>query len=48
LANIASPTKSGSFDIDNSATMDFVHFYFKNEQSATDFRRPSQGRPAED
>jgi hypothetical protein len=48
LANIASPSKSGSFDIDNSATMDFIHFYFKNEKSATDFPGPSQGRPTED
>jgi hypothetical protein len=27
--NIASPSKSGSFDIDNPATMVFNHFYFK-------------------
>ena len=30
FANIASPSKSGSFDIDNPATMTFIHFYFKN------------------
>jgi hypothetical protein len=29
FANIASPSKSGSFDIDNSAMMDFNHFYFE-------------------
>jgi hypothetical protein len=28
FANIASPSKSGSLDIDNSATMVCVHFYF--------------------
>jgi len=36
LANIASPSKSGSFDIGNPATMAFIHFYFENEGSATD------------
>jgi hypothetical protein len=30
LANIASPSKSGSFDIDNPATVVFIHFYFEN------------------
>jgi hypothetical protein len=29
FANIASPSKSGSFDIDNFATMTFNHFYFE-------------------
>jgi len=29
FANIASPSKSGSFDIDNPATMTFIHFYFE-------------------
>jgi hypothetical protein len=48
LANIARPSKSGSFDIDNPATMDFIHFYFKKEKSATDFTHWSQGRPTVD
>jgi hypothetical protein len=48
LANIASPSKSGSFDIDNSATMDFIHFYFKSDKSATDFPLRAKGRPTED
>jgi hypothetical protein len=30
FANIASPSKSGSFDIDNPATMLFNYFYFEN------------------
>jgi len=30
FANIASPSKSGSFDIDNPATVVFIHFYFEN------------------
>jgi hypothetical protein len=30
FANIANPSKSGSFDIDNPATMVFSHFYFEN------------------
>ena len=30
FANIASPSKSGNFDIDNPATMAFIHFYFEN------------------
>jgi quercetin 2,3-dioxygenase len=42
------PSKSGSFDIDNSATIDFIHFYFKNDKPATNFGRPSQGWPTED
>jgi hypothetical protein len=37
LANIASPSKSGSFDIDISATMNFIHYYFANWLAATDF-----------
>jgi hypothetical protein len=36
FANIASPSKSGSFDIDNPATMTFIHFYFEKSRSATD------------
>jgi hypothetical protein len=30
LANIANPSKSGSLDIDNFATMVFKHFYYGN------------------
>src|ERR1700720_2401453 len=41
LANIAIPSKSGNFDIDNSATMDFHHFYFENAASATDLLQPA-------
>ena len=37
FANIASPSKSGSFDIDNSATMTFIHFCFEKSRSATGF-----------
>jgi putative oxidoreductase len=40
LANIAIPSKSGSFDIDKSATINFVHFYFKKMPLATCFGRP--------
>src|SRR5271166_542318 len=44
FANIASPSKSGSFDIDNPATMTFIHFYFEKSHSATDlYRRQGEG-----
>src|SRR5258706_8405805 len=36
FANIASPSKSGSFDIDNPATMTFIHFYSERSCFATD------------
>jgi hypothetical protein len=29
FANMASPSKSGSFDIDNPATMVCIHFHFE-------------------
>jgi hypothetical protein len=35
LANMASPSKSGSFDIDNPVTMNFNLFYFENSVSTT-------------
>ena len=35
LANIARSSKSGSFDIDNPATIAFIHFYFENASAAT-------------
>src|SRR5258705_1550477 len=35
LAKITSPSRSGSFDIDNHATIDFYFFYFKYTASAT-------------
>ncbi|WP_448956745.1 hypothetical protein [Labrys neptuniae] len=35
LANMANPSKSGSFDIYNFATMIFIHFYFENPWAAT-------------
>jgi hypothetical protein len=35
FANIASPSKSGNFDIDNPATMVFIHYYFENRLGAT-------------
>jgi hypothetical protein len=41
LANIARPSKSGNFDIDNSATMIFHHFYFEKSSSATDLLAPA-------
>jgi hypothetical protein len=50
LANIASPSKSSSFDIDNPATMTFIYFYFENEGSATDLcdgRRTQVPHPLE-
>jgi len=37
--NIASPSKSGNFDIDNLAMMAFVYFYFERIADATHFRR---------
>jgi hypothetical protein len=40
LANIASPSKSGSFDIDVPATITFIHFYFENASSTTNLYRP--------
>jgi hypothetical protein len=39
FANIASPSKSGNFDIDNLATMAFIHIYFENIAGATHFCR---------
>jgi hypothetical protein len=44
FANIASPSKSGSFDIDNPATMTFIHFYFENSRPATDLSRQQGDR----
>jgi len=38
MANITSPSRSGSFDIDNHATIDFHPFYFKDAASAIVFR----------
>src|SRR6476646_5851160 len=35
FANIASPSKSGDFDIDNPATMAFIYFYFEKTAGAT-------------
>jgi hypothetical protein len=35
LANIASPSKSGSFDIYIPATITFINFYFEKQPGAT-------------
>ena len=40
FANIASPSKLGSFDIDTLATMIFIYFYFENAASATNLPDP--------
>jgi hypothetical protein len=40
LANIAIPSKSGNFDIDNPATISFHHFYFEKSVFATDLLSP--------
>jgi hypothetical protein len=42
LANIASPSKSGSFDIDIPATIAFIPFYFENAPSATNLCGPQR------
>jgi hypothetical protein len=49
LANIASPSKSGSLDIDIPATMIFIHFYFEKPAPATRLSRPASrcGKPFE-
>jgi hypothetical protein len=41
LANIAIPSKSGNFDIDNPATISFYHFYFEKSAFATDLLQPA-------
>jgi hypothetical protein len=40
LANIASPSKSGSFDVGIPATIAFIPFYFENAPSATNLCGP--------
>jgi hypothetical protein len=42
LANIAIPSKSGNFDIDNPATISFYSFYFEKTAFATDLSGPPQ------